>query len=431
MDGKEIYENFTKGDTKGLRAAADAVADLSSSYMERAQSIKALQDRMKKAWTGDAADAAGAGAGPLEQAFQETAEPLDVTKASVDTQASSFDASGHAVVEVPPKPDKPNPWTTGLKAAIPIAGPSMAMNDVKSYQQGMQKYNAANENNVRVMDQYSSLTSSTKSALPTDYGVLQSDGAAISVKEPTPPGTVRPLPGKTTERTQHTTNEQTTSSGHTPGRTSGDQIGGRPTTPSGTDGPGGTDGTGGPGDTRGAGRTGGGRDETTTPTGNRPGRTGVLPPPPFVPGRRPSGDPARPEPVVTGLYNTGNPAGEPNPTGFGRGGEEPGSGRGGNNAGSRLLGGDGRGGVGENARGLGGGRGVGAGGVGNAAASEAAAARAAGGRGSGPMGPMGAHGRGGEREEDQEHQRPDFLIEPDPDALFGTDQKTSPPVIGE
>ncbi|NBH06577.1 hypothetical protein GTY80_25460, partial [Amycolatopsis sp. SID8362] len=60
----------------------------------------------------------------------------------------------------------------------------------------------------------------------------------------------------------------------------------------------------------------------------------------------------------------------------------------------------------------------------------AAAARSAAGR-SGQMGAMGPGGRRGEGEEDDEHQRPDFLIEADPDAIFGTDQRTSPPVIGE
>ena len=68
--------------------------------------------------------------------------------------------------------------------------------------------------------------------------------------------------------------------------------------------------------------------------------------------------------------------------------------------------------------------------LGNVAAAEAAAARSAAGR-SGAMGPTGAGGRRGEGEEDDEHQRPDFLIEADPDAIFGTDQRTSPPVIGE
>ena len=44
-------------------------------------------------------------------------------------------------------------------------------------------------------------------------------------------------------------------------------------------------------------------------------------------------------------------------------------------------------------------------------------------------GGMGAgHGQG---DEDLEHQRPSYLTEPDPEAVFGTDQATAPPVIGE
>lgn len=75
-----------------------------------------------------------------------------------------------------------------------------------------------------------------------------------------------------------------------------------------------------------------------------------------------------------------------------------------------------------------------AGGVG---AAEAAAGRGIGGgsgmggRGSG-MGGMGRPGGGkAEGEEDLEHQRPDYLVEGDPDEFFGTDMRTAPPVIGE
>jgi hypothetical protein len=32
--------------------------------------------------------------------------------------------------------------------------------------------------------------------------------------------------------------------------------------------------------------------------------------------------------------------------------------------------------------------------------------------------------------EDEEHQRPSYLVEPDPDSMFGTDEMTAPPVIG-
>jgi hypothetical protein len=85
--------------------------------------------------------------------------------------------------------------------------------------------------------------------------------------------------------------------------------------------------------------------------------------------------------------------------------------------------------------GSGSGSGARAGGVG---AAEAAAGRGIGagggsgmgGRGSG-MGGMGKPGGHAEGEEDLEHQRPDYLVEGDPDEFFGTDMRTAPPVIGE
>jgi hypothetical protein len=57
-----------------------------------------------------------------------------------------------------------------------------------------------------------------------------------------------------------------------------------------------------------------------------------------------------------------------------------------------------------------------------------------GGRGGmGGMGGMGhgAGGKKGEGDEDGEHERPSFLVEPDPHETFGTDEVTAPPVIGE
>ncbi|MFC7612629.1 hypothetical protein ACFQV2_02155 [Actinokineospora soli] len=80
---------------------------------------------------------------------------------------------------------------------------------------------------------------------------------------------------------------------------------------------------------------------------------------------------------------------------------------------------DGRPGAGRGGFGAGG---MGAGGMGGGAAGG-------GGRGGGGMGAGGgARGQGGE---DEEHTRASFLVEDDPDALFGTDQMTAPPVIGE
>ncbi|HCT81741.1 MAG TPA: hypothetical protein DGT23_35210 [Micromonosporaceae bacterium] len=44
--------------------------------------------------------------------------------------------------------------------------------------------------------------------------------------------------------------------------------------------------------------------------------------------------------------------------------------------------------------------------------------------------PMAAGGRG-RREDDIERSAPEYLREDDPEALFGTDEPTAPPVIGE
>ncbi|MQA10729.1 MAG: hypothetical protein GEU98_19680, partial [Pseudonocardiaceae bacterium] len=69
-------------------------------------------------------------------------------------------------------------------------------------------------------------------------------------------------------------------------------------------------------------------------------------------------------------------------------------------------------------------------GAGEGAAAKGGAAGSAAGRGGGmPMGAAGAgRGQGGE---DDEHQRASFLVEDDPHGIFGTDEKTAPPVIGE
>ena len=441
VDGKQIYENFKQGNTGGLNDAADGVKELQDAYTKRGESIKALQQRMSSAWTGDAADAANAGAGPLEKAYWDSSEPLDATRFSVKEQAASFDASGHAVVVVPDKPDKPSPWSTGLKAAIPIAGPFMAANDVKNYQEGMARYNEANETNVRVMGQYNDVTDTTRATLPTQYGTLEADGAEVSMNKPQPPiiehhiwpPPVKPekKPTKTTEENEQNTKntENTETTGFVkPGTDDHKQppdIGNRPPVP--------PDDKVGSGVIGGKGRDTTGSDDGTTKTGVKPG-TG-FPRTPTVPPRTPVGEtPGGDESLIgmpglsggggQGPYG-GNSFGEPGGSGAGRG---PGS------AGGRLLDSSGRPGVGgmgaEGEGRLGGGQRSGMGGLGNAAAQEAAAARAAGGRG-GQMGPMGAGGRQGEREDDDEHQRPDYLIEADPDAIFGTDQRTSPPVIGE
>ncbi|UMP05059.1 hypothetical protein [Amycolatopsis sp. EV170708-02-1] len=443
VDGKQIFENFTQGDTRNLRSAADRIAELSDAYVERGMAIKSLQTRMTSSWTGSAADAANAGAGPLEQAFKETAEPLFQTRDSVTTQADSFDDSGQTVVPVPPKPDKPNPWTTGLKGAIPIAGPFMVNNDIKNYQEGVAKHEAANQNNVRVMDQYDSVTSSTSSSLPTDYGVLKNDGANVSVKTPGTPPPIQPppvIPVRPGRNGSGDDNDGTDTSGTDDNGTNpnqnkpgGDQNQTKPGTNDDRPVP--------PRDkpdtnittpTRKPPGTGG--DDTTRPSGGGKGKPGPTTDiPGRIPGRGPGGDSDNVIGLPNGPGQNYNPNGPgQNPPGTTGGRNVPPS----NSAAGRLLGGEG--GTGGRAGapgsgGLGSGRGSGMGGIGGlGGADHLAGGRGAAGRGgAGAMGPMGAGGRRADGDEDDEHQRPDYLIEADPDAIFGTDQRTSPPVIGE
>jgi hypothetical protein len=87
------------------------------------------------------------------------------------------------------------------------------------------------------------------------------------------------------------------------------------------------------------------------------------------------------------------------------------------------------------------GAGFGPGGGSGAAAGPGAGARLAGGAVPGASGAASAAGRppmaagmgrgGGMGGEDEEHQRPTYLVEGDPDEVFGTDERTAPPVIGE
>ncbi|HEX4704840.1 MAG TPA: hypothetical protein VH352_22115 [Pseudonocardiaceae bacterium] len=127
-------------------------------------------------------------------------------------------------------------------------------------------------------------------------------------------------------------------------------------------------------------------------------------------------------------------------SGLGRGGAGGGfgGGAGGSGAGSGF---GGKGGFGPGGSGAGAGDASSAAAGGRSAAGAAAAEDSALGRGiagargaggePGAGGGMGAGaGRGQRGKEDEEHKRASFLVEADPDSIFGTDERTAPPVIG-
>jgi hypothetical protein len=123
----------------------------------------------------------------------------------------------------------------------------------------------------------------------------------------------------------------------------------------------------------------------------------------------------------TGGGGAGGPGGIPSSS-------VPGAGAGGFGGGFGSFGGAGGG------NGAGAGAGVGAG-AGNAGATgpkgmgPGGMSSAGGGRG-GASGPGGAPRGKGDREEDEEHNRPAYLVEGDPESTFGNDQLTAPAVIG-
>lgn len=412
MSGQGIYENFQNGvGPTGLTNAAAVVNELAGEYEQEADSIKQLMAQMESVWQGDAAGGATRGAGPL--AVEHLAAAPDISKAQelINGQASAYDEAKRTVQPVPPAPEEPGMWDN----VFSLGGAQ------DTYESKLAATNAASQVNVDAMTRYEGVSGDNTTGLPTTYGSIIDDQAGIVVG-PSQPAQLPPGPGQGQAPPPVPGNSGTQAAGFQSSVPVGSPGGGF-TGPSGftppgaapTPGPGG--GPGGPG---------------LIPNG--PGGPGFGPGGPgFGPGR--PGGPQGPGGRPFGPGGPGNPGGRPGgpgsgpgngfgPRGGGAGGFGP-SGRGfgptgggfgptgepgpaGSRAGAGPMGGAGAGGMGP-------GGGAGAGG------------RGAGGTGAGGgMGGAGGRGQGGE---DGEHSRPSYLIEPDAEDVFGTDQKTAPPVI--
>ncbi|WP_173138803.1 hypothetical protein [Kibdelosporangium persicum] len=414
MSAEQIYRNFTEArGGEGLAGAAAIVKQLVKEYEDQADQIIKLAGKMESAWQGDAAGAAQRGAGPLAMAHAQAAPEINTAQDLSMRQVGSFGDAKNAVRPVPPEPTFPDPW---MMVTSPDAG--------ATYKGQIAAYNAASQHNVDVMSAYDDASSYNTTRLPSSYGSLMADNAAMNVASltdgpvpPPPPGVGggdRPSPlGR---------------AGGGPGPGTGNPGTANP----GTGNPGtGNPGTGNPGDGPVAlPPSGPGQVIPPPQQGTDPGS--FVPPSPGGPGGG-SGGLIQPGNVpVTGGNSGGfSPVGILGPTGAGPGGGSngPGAGSGPGAGGGRTGGGlpgvggqpntggqqpfAGRGGIGPVTPGEGG------------AVARGAGAR--GGPGAMPIGGIGAaRGQGGE---DEEHKRASFLQEPDPEAIFGTDERTAPPVI--
>ncbi|MBC6446789.1 hypothetical protein [Actinokineospora xionganensis] len=410
MNGQQIFENFHAGRGPGqLNEAADIIRQVEADYEMWAADVRELTAKMEAAWSGDAGGAARRGAGPLvvehELARPELTTAQDLTIRQVD----SYDQAKNSVQPIPNQPEKPGFWDN----VTSFGGAS------DDYESQMRNYNGANDQNVQVMRQYEDSSNYNASGMPQSYGNLTPDQSEIVIgSEPkTPP----PDDGKTPRQWE-------------PPRVNGTDTGGtNSNTPPGS------------WNTQ--------PSQTTTPNG-------WTPPPSTLPGQPPVGTPPvnTPPNVGPGYPPPGGwPPGTLPPGSRPPGSQPPGSrppggggprvgpgsgGTGGPGSGQGMRGGGGGGGFGPGGSGSGG-TGAGGGprsgamggsggmfGGGDHHANQGRGGAGAGGRGGGGMPMGGGGGAGGRGEDDLEHQSPSYLVENDPDAIFGTDEITAPPVIG-
>jgi len=176
--GAEIYRMLQAGDTEPLRVVFDVIKQLYRDFEVEAEELKAANDQLMRYWEGDSADAASKGVAPLIQAHLDSAPLINDAGGSIDSQAQAFSEAKGAVTPVPDEPAEPGFFA---KAAGVIAPGTGIAEEYESYRGGMAAHEAANANNVRVMQQYTAATGDTRNKLPADYGVIEDDGAVINV----------------------------------------------------------------------------------------------------------------------------------------------------------------------------------------------------------------------------------------------------------
>lgn len=449
MTGEQIYHNFDSGKPEPLQDAADKVTRLAGSYQAIAQKFEAVQNRMMQSWTGGAAQAAAHGAAPLAPAMRLSAEHLSDYARAHDRQWQAFHTARQTVQPVPPMPAALNPLE--LIMIVDTQGIGTALEAVRSHHDAVAAHNAAAEHNVRVMEGYRGATDANRN-MPADYPWPKYGGSTFATDD----GGDGKKPGDDGDDF----------------RESGGS--GEKTTP-------------------GGGRLGGSGDGSSTGT-VEPSSAGTLAPTKDADGwtnRRldPPPPPPSTDPLVTPPPNRGGkdqdtdrdrdrserddeetvwpgeegpegpePPGWPGPD-LGDGGNDggddgdvgddttpafssPGDSAAARDSGSWGPVGGGSWGGGDRTGGdplrTGGGTAFGVGGPGGeSGAGRGAGAAAGGGFRSGPAGGRGGAGgfggavpSRGRGDEDDVHDRPEYLVEPDPNSLFGTDEQASSPVIG-
>ncbi|CAM3880456.1 hypothetical protein KIPE111705_29610 [Kibdelosporangium persicum] len=181
LTGEQIYDNFTRAAGPGdLIAAAEEVRHIANECEALGIELLRLTEKMEQAWQGDSADAARHGARPLADAHAE-ASPLIYQAQDLSVrQAASFHDARNAVKPVPPMPERPDPW-----ALI------FSWDAGNTYAARIAEYRAAVQHNVDVMTGYSNASAFNTAGQPTSFGSIRFIDADVAVASPQG----RPVPG--------------------------------------------------------------------------------------------------------------------------------------------------------------------------------------------------------------------------------------------
>jgi len=392
----DIYTRITGGSGwGGLMDNQLFTQDQAQLQQQINQQVNDLNNAMNQAWTGDAANQAVSGAAPLKVATDTANESLITASNTTGAQTDAFTTAYNTVVPMQSSPPQNN-------VGNQIVSFFGANTDLDKQ---IAQYQTDSDTNVQAYSTYNEASTTNAAAMPTDYGTLPDAHPTVTLTSQS----VSTSGSSGFNSSAGSASQYGTSGGSGSGtRSVGSSSGttGR-TSPSGTTTSGTTEGD----------LTSGDNTSSETLSDFDPNNTNLN----------------GPNPYENSAYGPNSIYG-PN----GPGSEDTDK----NNqyaAGGGLFGGTGggAGGLGgSGSSGLGGAGGAGAesqgsrSGVGNGMSpgQEEAMQRAAAGA-SGEPGMGGSRGQGKKGEEDKDHQTAEYLQEADPDAIFGTDQLTVPPVI--
>lgn len=367
IDARQIWEQIHPGETGSLESGAKAAYELKKVHTDRAKVIQQINDMMDNAWKGMASGQVQAGAHPLGIWLQDSATNLDKSNTYLTDQATAFHTAKSKVEEIAEKP--------------PEGGFLDGMNPLSDTDDQIEKYNQQGQANVEAFNNYYQASMTNAGQMP-QYSAWQGNvfsGGGVPGGVPGGGGGAGGIPSAGGGAGAF----QPAGTGNLPQFSS--------TTPSAN------------------------LPHTAAPTGNPPG-SGAYTPPAWD-GTTAAG---YTPPATSGFGPGGGGAG------FGPGGGGAGAGAGAGGVGAAGFGAFGPGGGVGATSGTGTGLGPGGAGAGGAGVRGAGAGRA----GTAGSPGMGGHGGRGRGEDDEEHENK-YMVGDDPNELFGTDELTAPPVIGE